>query len=204
MNEAIFAKVKEIIVDKLNVDPAQVVPGARFREDLKADSLDLVELIMAFEENSAGPSPMRRRRRSRPSARLWSTWPAPAPDQPDPVSPRSPHPSRGVGFSFANPLGAGATAGEKLTQRRQDAEALRRTQRSLAPFASLRQAQDMLCVRPAGRFSGQPARVFIQWDNVARLRQPVQQAMLQVILQCLERRQPVHVVQFLGIGLKIV
>lgn len=50
MNEAIFAKVKEIIVDKLNVDPAQVVPGARFREDLKADSLDLVELIMAFED----------------------------------------------------------------------------------------------------------------------------------------------------------
>ncbi|MBM4458356.1 MAG: acyl carrier protein [Chloroflexi bacterium] len=54
MNEAIFAKVKEIIVDKLNVDPAQVVPGARFREDLKADSLDLVELIMAFEEEFGG------------------------------------------------------------------------------------------------------------------------------------------------------
>ena len=54
MNEAIFAKVKEIIVDKLNVDPAQVVPGARFRDDLKADSLDLVELIMAFEEEFGG------------------------------------------------------------------------------------------------------------------------------------------------------
>ena len=50
MNEAIFEKVKEIIVDKLNADPAQVVSGARFREDLKADSLDLVELIMAFED----------------------------------------------------------------------------------------------------------------------------------------------------------
>jgi hypothetical protein len=49
----------------------------------------------------------------------------------------------------------GATADEKLTPRRQDAEAVRRTQRSFAPFAPLRQAQDMLCVRPAGSFSGQ-------------------------------------------------
>jgi acyl carrier protein len=54
MNEAVFEKVKAIIVDKLNVDPAQVVPAARFREDLKADSLDLVELIMAFEEEFGG------------------------------------------------------------------------------------------------------------------------------------------------------
>ncbi|MGC8782634.1 MAG: acyl carrier protein [Anaerolineae bacterium] len=54
MNEAVFAKVRDIIVDKLNVDPAQVVPEARFREDLKADSLDLVELIMAFEEEFGG------------------------------------------------------------------------------------------------------------------------------------------------------
>jgi acyl carrier protein len=54
MNEAIFEKVKAIILDKLNVDPAQVVPEARFREDLKADSLDLVELIMAFEEEFGG------------------------------------------------------------------------------------------------------------------------------------------------------
>lgn len=54
MNEEIFARVKAIIVDKLNVDPAQVVPEARFREELKADSLDLVELIMAFEEEFGG------------------------------------------------------------------------------------------------------------------------------------------------------
>jgi acyl carrier protein len=54
MNEAIYEKVKEIIVDKLNVDEAKVVPDARFREDLKADSLDLVELIMAFEESFGG------------------------------------------------------------------------------------------------------------------------------------------------------
>lgn len=54
MNEEIFERVKAIIVDKLNVEPAQVVPEARFREDLKADSLDLVELIMAFEEEFGG------------------------------------------------------------------------------------------------------------------------------------------------------
>lgn len=52
--EEIFEKVKAIIVDKLNVDPAQVTFDARFREDLKADSLDLVELIMAFEEEFGG------------------------------------------------------------------------------------------------------------------------------------------------------
>jgi len=54
MNQEVFEKVKEIIIDKLNVDPTQVVPEARFREDLKADSLDLVELIMAFEEGFGG------------------------------------------------------------------------------------------------------------------------------------------------------
>lgn len=54
MNEAIFEKVKEIVIDKLNVDADKVVPEARFREDLKADSLDLVELIMQFEEEFGG------------------------------------------------------------------------------------------------------------------------------------------------------
>jgi acyl carrier protein len=43
-------RVTAIIVDLLGVDSDQVVPSARFREDLEADSLDLVELIMAFEE----------------------------------------------------------------------------------------------------------------------------------------------------------
>ncbi len=50
MNAAIFDKVKEIIMDRLNVDEDQIVPEARFREDLKADSLDLVEMIMDFEK----------------------------------------------------------------------------------------------------------------------------------------------------------
>lgn len=47
-------RVTVIIVDLLGVDQAQVVPAARFREDLEADSLDLVELIMAFEEEFDG------------------------------------------------------------------------------------------------------------------------------------------------------
>ena len=47
-------RVTVIIVDLLGVDAEQVVPAARFREDLEADSLDLVELIMAFEEEFEG------------------------------------------------------------------------------------------------------------------------------------------------------
>ncbi|MCB8983118.1 MAG: acyl carrier protein [Ardenticatenaceae bacterium] len=47
-------RVTAIIVDLLGVDEDQVVPAARFREDLEADSLDLVELIMAFEEEFNG------------------------------------------------------------------------------------------------------------------------------------------------------
>lgn len=48
------ARVKKIIVDLLGVDESKVVPEARFREDLEADSLDLVELIMAFEDEFGG------------------------------------------------------------------------------------------------------------------------------------------------------
>ncbi len=43
-------RVRGIIVDLLGVDEDQVVLAARFREDLEADSLDLVELIMSFED----------------------------------------------------------------------------------------------------------------------------------------------------------
>lgn len=49
-----FEKVKEIIIDLLGVDAEKVVPEARFREDLEADSLDLVELIMKFEDEFKG------------------------------------------------------------------------------------------------------------------------------------------------------
>jgi len=47
-------RVKGIIVDLLGVEESQIKPEARFREDLEADSLDLVELIMAFEEEFNG------------------------------------------------------------------------------------------------------------------------------------------------------
>jgi len=44
------AKVKEIIVSKLGVDEAQITPEASFTNDLGADSLDIVELVMDFEK----------------------------------------------------------------------------------------------------------------------------------------------------------
>lgn len=47
-------KVIEIIVDQLGVDESEVTVESRFREDLEADSLDLVELMMAFEEAFGG------------------------------------------------------------------------------------------------------------------------------------------------------
>src|SRR5690554_3617790 len=47
-------RVQNIVVDLLGVEADRVVPTARFREDLEADSLDLVELIMAFEEEFGG------------------------------------------------------------------------------------------------------------------------------------------------------
>ncbi len=48
------SRVRGIIVELLGVDEDQVVADKRFREDLEADSLDLVELIMAFEEEFEG------------------------------------------------------------------------------------------------------------------------------------------------------
>jgi acyl carrier protein len=49
-----FSAVKDVIVELLNVDADKVTMDARFREDLEADSLDLVELIMAFEDKFGG------------------------------------------------------------------------------------------------------------------------------------------------------
>ncbi|MGA9407560.1 MAG: acyl carrier protein [Bacteroidota bacterium] len=46
----VSAKVKEIIVNKLGVDEAQITPEASFTNDLGADSLDTVELVMEFEK----------------------------------------------------------------------------------------------------------------------------------------------------------
>ena len=43
-------KVKEIIEEQLNLDGVEITEASRFKEDLEADSLDLFELVMAFEE----------------------------------------------------------------------------------------------------------------------------------------------------------
>ena len=48
--KSIEEKVKDIVVEQLGVNPEQVTPQASFIEDLGADSLDIVELVMAFEE----------------------------------------------------------------------------------------------------------------------------------------------------------
>lgn len=49
-----FERVRDIIVDQLGVGPDEVTMKAHFRDDLEADSLDLVELIMRFEEEFGG------------------------------------------------------------------------------------------------------------------------------------------------------
>jgi acyl carrier protein len=46
----VFDRVKKIVVDQLGVDEEEVVPSASFVDDLGADSLDLVELVMSLEE----------------------------------------------------------------------------------------------------------------------------------------------------------
>ncbi len=51
---SIYERIVKIIVDLLGVEPEKVTMDARFREDLGADSLDLVELVMAFEEEFGG------------------------------------------------------------------------------------------------------------------------------------------------------
>ncbi|HEU4594125.1 MAG TPA: acyl carrier protein [Pyrinomonadaceae bacterium] len=49
-NDSIEMRVKQIIIDELGVDENEVTPNARFIDDLGADSLDTVELVMRFEE----------------------------------------------------------------------------------------------------------------------------------------------------------
>ncbi len=55
--KSIEDRVKEIIVEQLGVNPDQVTPAAKFIEDLGADSLDTVELVMAFEEEFGAEIP---------------------------------------------------------------------------------------------------------------------------------------------------
>lgn len=52
----IFERVKKVIMEQLGVDDAEVVPSANFIDDLGADSLDLVELIMSLEEEFSDSS----------------------------------------------------------------------------------------------------------------------------------------------------
>ena len=52
----IFERVRKIIVEQLGVEDGEVVPSASFIDDLGADSLDLVELIMSLEEEFSNPS----------------------------------------------------------------------------------------------------------------------------------------------------
>ncbi len=52
----IFERIKPLVVEQLGVDEAEVVPTASFVEDLGADSLDLVELIMSLEEQFSNPT----------------------------------------------------------------------------------------------------------------------------------------------------
>jgi acyl carrier protein len=50
MDEALFARFRKCAVEVLSVDESKIVPEATFGDDLDADSLDLVELVMALEE----------------------------------------------------------------------------------------------------------------------------------------------------------
>jgi len=52
----IFEQIKKIVVEQLGVENEEVVPSASFVDDLGADSLDLVELIMSLEEGFSNPS----------------------------------------------------------------------------------------------------------------------------------------------------
>ena len=52
----VFERLKKIVVEQLGVEEGEVVTSASFVDDLGADSLDLVELIMALEEEFSGPS----------------------------------------------------------------------------------------------------------------------------------------------------
>ena len=74
----VMERVQEVVADKLGVDAAEVVPAASFTDDLNADSLDLVELIMAFEEefgtdDSRTKMPKASRTFNRPSTTSPST-----------------------------------------------------------------------------------------------------------------------------------
>ena len=53
---AVYERLKKIVVEQLGVEESEVVPSANFVDDLGADSLDLVELIMSLEEEFTNPT----------------------------------------------------------------------------------------------------------------------------------------------------
>lgn len=56
----VFERVQKVVVDRLGTEEDEVKPEASFTDDLGADSLDLVELIMGFEEEfTGGPEPLK-------------------------------------------------------------------------------------------------------------------------------------------------
>jgi len=50
VDQELFEQVRKLVAEELNIDEAEVTPQASFQDDLGADSLALVELVMAFEE----------------------------------------------------------------------------------------------------------------------------------------------------------
>jgi acyl carrier protein len=54
MSDEVLNEIKSIISELLDIPEAEITPESRFREDLEADSLDLVELIMEFEDEFGG------------------------------------------------------------------------------------------------------------------------------------------------------
>ena len=50
VTQSVFERVKKVIVEQLSVEESEITPEASFIQDLGADSLDIVELVMAFEE----------------------------------------------------------------------------------------------------------------------------------------------------------
>ncbi len=92
----IAERVKKIVVDHLGVEEAKVTENASFIDDLGADSLDTVELVMAFEESSDARFRTGMRRRSSPS-RMRSAYRVPSAQLRSGNSPEDRRPARGCG-----------------------------------------------------------------------------------------------------------
>jgi acyl carrier protein len=60
---ALLDDVKEVVIEQLDCDPAEVKEDSKFIEDLGADSLDVVELVMAFKKNLISKSLMKMQRK---------------------------------------------------------------------------------------------------------------------------------------------